>query len=195
MTGDPSIPADTKPVYIGFWLRFLAFCIDNIWIPIVIVPVMGLFPGTHAGSTASTPSSDAADMQKLMKILQDTLDGNPPDTGDLNSLGGLGDVDLSGFMNEMLISVVIITIVFALCWWLTGSTPGKWVIRAKVVNATTLKKPSFGRSLVRGLAYYASLLPFCLGFIWIGLDRKKRGFHDLIAGTVVVRKSGWLSRE
>jgi uncharacterized RDD family membrane protein YckC len=31
------------------------------------------------------------------------------------------------------------------------------------------------------------MLPLCLGFIWVAFDRKKQGWHDKIARTVVVR--------
>jgi uncharacterized RDD family membrane protein YckC len=30
------------------------------------------------------------------------------------------------------------------------------------------------------------MLPLFIGFIWIGIDRRKQGFHDKIAGTLVV---------
>ncbi|MEO8407836.1 MAG: RDD family protein, partial [Oxalobacteraceae bacterium] len=35
--------------------------------------------------------------------------------------------------------------------------------------------------------YFVSALPFCLGLIWVGLDKRKQGWHDKLAGTVVVR--------
>jgi uncharacterized RDD family membrane protein YckC len=31
------------------------------------------------------------------------------------------------------------------------------------------------------------MIAFFLGFIWIGLDARKQGWHDKLAGTVVVR--------
>lgn len=37
------------------------------------------------------------------------------------------------------------------------------------------------------LGYILSTLPLCLGFIWIAFDGKKRGWHDMIAGTLVVK--------
>jgi uncharacterized RDD family membrane protein YckC len=42
-------------------------------------------------------------------------------------------------------------------------------------------------ALVRALACFFSLLVAGLGFIWIGFDKEKQGWHDKIAGTVVVR--------
>jgi uncharacterized RDD family membrane protein YckC len=42
-------------------------------------------------------------------------------------------------------------------------------------------------ALVRGLGAAFSILVFFLGFLWIAWDRDKQGWHDKIAGTVVVR--------
>jgi len=39
----------------------------------------------------------------------------------------------------------------------------------------------------RYFAYFISTIPLCLGFLWITFDRKKQGWHDKLAGTVVVR--------
>jgi uncharacterized RDD family membrane protein YckC len=36
--------------------------------------------------------------------------------------------------------------------------------------------------------YFVSILPLMLGFIWVGIDKKKQGFHDKLAGTVVIRE-------
>ena len=42
-------------------------------------------------------------------------------------------------------------------------------------------------SVVRALACFISLVALGLGFIWIAFDSEKQGWHDKIAGTVVVR--------
>jgi uncharacterized RDD family membrane protein YckC len=31
------------------------------------------------------------------------------------------------------------------------------------------------------------MFPMCLGFLWIAFDKRKQGWHDKLAGTVVVR--------
>jgi uncharacterized RDD family membrane protein YckC len=41
--------------------------------------------------------------------------------------------------------------------------------------------------IVRALACFFSIVAAGLGFIWIAFDREKQGWHDKIAGTVVVR--------
>jgi uncharacterized RDD family membrane protein YckC len=34
------------------------------------------------------------------------------------------------------------------------------------------------------------MLVFFLGFIWVAFDKRKQGWHDKIAGTVVIREDG-----
>ncbi len=87
---------------------------------------------------------------------------------------------VSGVINVLL---VIATILF---WRYRGATPGKMAIAAKIVDAKTLGAPSTGRLVVRYFAYLVSILPVFIGFVWIGIDRRKQGFHDKIVGTVGV---------
>ncbi|HZQ73422.1 MAG TPA: RDD family protein [Burkholderiales bacterium] len=79
--------------------------------------------------------------------------------------------------------LVVATILF---WRYRGATPGKMAISAKIVDARTFGPPSTVRLVVRYFAYILSSLPLGLGFVWIGIDRRKQAFHDKIAGTVVV---------
>jgi uncharacterized RDD family membrane protein YckC len=46
---------------------------------------------------------------------------------------------------------------------------------------------------VRALACFLSLAFIGLGFIWIGFDPEKQGWHDKIAGTVVVKSPKGIS--
>jgi uncharacterized RDD family membrane protein YckC len=41
--------------------------------------------------------------------------------------------------------------------------------------------------IVRALACFFSLIVVGLGFFWIAFDPEKQGWHDKIAGTVVVK--------
>jgi uncharacterized RDD family membrane protein YckC len=92
---------------------------------------------------------------------------------------------IAGFWDFM-IQYVLPTIAVIVFWRYRGATPGKMAISAKIVDAKTGGRPSTGRLVVRYFAYIVSTLPLFLGFIWIGIDRRKQGFHDKIAGTVVV---------
>ena len=63
------------------------------------------------------------------------------------------------------------------------------IIRSKIVNAKTGNKPSLLQFTIRYFAYFVSYFVFFIGFFWIAFDKKKQGWHDLLAGTVVVRKT------
>ena len=70
---------------------------------------------------------------------------------------------------------------------LLGATPGKLALGYMIVGPDG-RKIGFGRSLGRYLGYIISAIPLYLGFIWVGIDAYKQGWHDKIAGTYVVRK-------
>lgn len=53
-------------------------------------------------------------------------------------------------------------------------------------------KPTAGQFIGRYFAYLIAFLPLCLGVIWVGIDKKKQGWHDKLAGTVVIRQTGSL---
>ena len=74
-------------------------------------------------------------------------------------------------------------------WMAIDATPGKIAIKARIVDARTGRKISFGQALLRYLCYFLSAIPLGLGFIWVAFDEKKRAWHDLLAGTVVIRST------
>lgn len=88
---------------------------------------------------------------------------------------------------DLLVSYVFPTVATALFWTEKQATPGKMAIASRVVDARTGRSISFGKAVGRYLAYFLSILPLGLGFVWIAFDQKKRGWHDLLAGSVVIR--------
>jgi hypothetical protein len=94
-----------------------------------------------------------------------------------SAIMALGDIRVQ-------IAFAVAVIVF---WRFRGATPGKMLVNAKIVTAQGLAQPSTGRLIGRFFAYFVSIVPACLGFLWIAFDRRKQGWHDKIAGTVVVR--------
>lgn len=84
----------------------------------------------------------------------------------------------------------ILPMVLVIFFWIRfRGTPGKQLMDCQVVDATTFDNLRVGQSILRYLGYFVSMLPLGLGFLWIIWDRKKRGFHDFIAHTVVIRIS------
>ena len=87
---------------------------------------------------------------------------------------------------DFVINVLLPAAAALLFWRYRGATPGKMAISAKIVDARTGAAPSTGSLVVRYFAYIVSALPLMAGFLWIAFDRRKQGFHDKIAGTVVI---------
>jgi uncharacterized RDD family membrane protein YckC len=73
-------------------------------------------------------------------------------------------------------------------WIAKQATPGKMVFSAVIVDATSGEAPNGGQMIGRYLGYFIALFPLGLGILWVGLDKRKQGWHDKLAGTVVVRK-------
>jgi hypothetical protein len=59
------------------------------------------------------------------------------------------------------------------------------VLKLKVVRLDG-QPITFPVALVRGLAAAFSVVVMFLGFLWIAWDKEKQGWHDKLAGTVVI---------
>ena len=101
----------------------------------------------------------------------------------------IGEQFIYGFWDVIL--GYIVPIVVTIWFWLRYSgTPGKMATRLRIVDAATGNKMTTGQAIGRYFAYTIAILPLCLGLIWVGIDKKKQGWHDKLAGTVVIRDTG-----
>ncbi|ROS05680.1 putative RDD family membrane protein YckC [Sinobacterium caligoides] len=72
-------------------------------------------------------------------------------------------------------------------WACHASSPGKMMFNLTIVDADSLNQVSKRRLIIRFLAYVVSFVPLLIGFIWMGFDNRKQGWHDKLANTVVVK--------
>jgi uncharacterized RDD family membrane protein YckC len=89
---------------------------------------------------------------------------------------------------DFLISWVLPAVAIIWLWVETGQTPGKMAIGARIVDAETGRDLTISKAMLRYLGYFMSMFVIFIGYIWVGFDPKKQGWHDHIAGTVVIRK-------
>ncbi len=89
---------------------------------------------------------------------------------------------------QFLISYVLPAVATIALWLLFGATPGKMLCGLRVVDHQTGERMELWQGIVRYLGYFVSMLPLFLGFFWIGWDKRKQGFHDKLARSLVVRK-------
>jgi uncharacterized RDD family membrane protein YckC len=88
---------------------------------------------------------------------------------------------------DFLVAWVLPSIAVILFWIYKAATPGKMAIGARIIAANG-GRASNAQLIGRYFAYVLSALPLFVGFIWVAFDARKQGWHDKLAGTLVVRK-------
>jgi uncharacterized RDD family membrane protein YckC len=81
---------------------------------------------------------------------------------------------------------------FVTFWSTTGQTPGSRLLRIRVCDADDGAVLRPGRSLFRLGCLVLAAIPLFAGFLPILVDDRRRGLHDMLAGTVVVGSDGAL---
>lgn len=108
--------------------------------------------------------------------LSSAASGNQNSTAASNIAGGLGE--LVG---------LVITIGYFVYFWGVGSTLGMRLFKLRVADANTGQPIGFGRAGLRYIGLVISTIVCYIGLIWAAFDARKQGWHDKIAGTVVLQ--------
>ena len=154
--------------YAGFWIRFVAIIIDGIMISIVraflVIPILAM-----VGISFATGMDDF-------------------DPGNMDELIPLIATFIAAAGAIALLSTVI--------WVLYGTlmeaskyqaTIGKLAL-GLIVTDINGGKLDFSKALVRNLGKLLSNFIMLIGYIMAAFTEKKQGLHDIIAGTLVVKK-------
>lgn len=95
---------------------------------------------------------------------------------------------------DALIVIAGPAVVFVGLWWWLQGTVGKMALSLAVVDEASGEPITVLQGLVRYAGYLVSALPLGLGFLWVAFDERRRGWHDLLAGTVVLAEVDMASR-
>lgn len=96
------------------------------------------------------------------------------------------DAGQPGLWREMLTGYLLpfgLTVFF---WVKLLGTPGKLLLQCRIADARTGRPLSKRQAALRYIGYFLSAIPLLLGFLWIAWDKRKQGFHDKLANTVVL---------
>jgi uncharacterized RDD family membrane protein YckC len=152
--------------YVGFWPRLLAWSLDKLLFALVLAAViasLGLAPGSLAELLRQFVAPDAPPLLELVAEQRPMLE------------------------QVLLRWLLPLCAIIGFLRW-KRATPGKMLIGAEVVDATSGGAMGLRQATLRSLACTVSLLACGLGYAWILLDTRRQGWHDKIAGTVVVRR-------
>ncbi len=90
-------------------------------------------------------------------------------------------------VNLMQALVTLAAVVYYVYFWhVYGATPGKMALGLRIVNDRD-ENPTVGQAIGRYFAEILSALPFFLGYFWV-FGEQRRAWHDLLAGTYVVKR-------
>jgi|HubBroStandDraft_6_1064221.scaffolds.fasta_scaffold21588_4 uncharacterized RDD family membrane protein YckC len=153
-----------RPVvaYAGFWLRFVAFIIDAIVLYFV-------------GTIITLPFLASMGLRGIMR-------GHMP----------LSPEEWMPYFGALIRLALIRTVLNWLYYALLESSSWQGTLGKKALGleVTDLegRRISFGRATGRFFAKIISALILWIGFIMAGFTEKKQALHDMIAGTLVIRK-------
>jgi uncharacterized RDD family membrane protein YckC len=148
--------------YAGFWLRFVAFIIDSIVLYFIATIVTLPFLATMG----------------LRGVMRGHLPMSPEEWMPL----------MGAFIRLAFIRTVLNWLYYALLESSTWqATLGKKALGLEVTDVEG-RRISFGRATGRFFAKIISALILFIGFIMAGFTERKQALHDMIAGTLVIRK-------
>jgi uncharacterized RDD family membrane protein YckC len=163
------VPAyEIRPVYAGFWLRFVAYVLDAIILGIFTVPIL----------------IGAAMLMGLGTVI--------------SSLPRNGDPFENGFPPVFALFMLVFVGVAFVGGWLYHAllessewqgTAGKRIVGIVVTDMGSTRV-TFWRATGRYFAKFISgMIPLGIGYIIAGFTEKRQAIHDMLAGTLVLRKT------
>ena len=85
--------------------------------------------------------------------------------------------------------LIAIPVVYYVVLWAIGGTLGQRITGLRVVDANTGGNLGFGKAILRFIGYLVSVAVVFIGLIWVAFDPRKQGWHDKIAGSLVIRRA------
>jgi uncharacterized RDD family membrane protein YckC len=146
--------------FAGHGGRLVAYILDGILVSVIVIVIAVLASAIVVGGITVSPSGDTA------------------------SVSGAA---VASILLALLVIFIISLVYFPFFWARGGQTPGMRVFRLRVVRDRDGGRIGWGAAWLRLIGLWVSSFVFYLGFIWIFIDKRRRGWHDLIAGTVVIK--------
>lgn len=180
MTEDAKTDVNPAIKYANFNTRIIATAIDLFVIMTVAVPVIDIVTGLLFHPLDMAAFSSITDHPEVMFVPAKAI---PIMLDIIKQQQLVGRALLNNTLQCTFIALYTLP-----CWFRYSATPGKMLMRLQIQDMATGTPMPRKQALLRFLGYIVSFLPFSLGFLWIMFNKKHRGFHDMLAGTVVIVK-------
>lgn len=168
---------DPRKIYATFNRRTIAMTIDST-ILLLLAPILdSIFSAFY-----QEPNFDFLAVAQRAQSMGDEAAGQRYIVEQFMQSGALEYWMANSFWQGL-----VFCIFSGICWKLWSATPGKMLLRMKVVDAKTLEPLSDLQILMRLAGYMVTTVGLCIGFLWIGIDKRRQGLHDKLAESVVIR--------
>jgi len=167
-TATPPTTAATSITYASFGARFVALLIDSVIVGcinfIVVAPIMGVLG---------------------LGVASQVQDGQP--ISEEQAVGMIAGL-VAGIFSAMLAVWIISLLYFAIMESSKAqASVGKMAMGIKVTDLDG-NRVSFGKAFLRSIGKVLSQMIMYIGYLMAAFTEKKQGLHDIIAGTLVVKK-------
>ena len=144
--------------YASFFSRFIATIVDSFFFVIIIYGLVYVI----FGGAIFIPDESG---QSPYQILEGT-----------------------SLITYIIINNILPVIIVIWFWIKYKGTPGKLIMNIQVIDEESGSSLTIGKSILRYIGYLVSTIPLGLGYLWVLFDKKNRAWHDMIAGSVVIKK-------
>jgi uncharacterized RDD family membrane protein YckC len=154
--------------YAGFWRRFMAYMVDFFVVTVPLAVVLFIIPG-DVFSECGTYVEKTFDQ-----------DGVAQEASSYRCL--------TTWVGDLVMIIVVWLYAALMESSARQATLGEMMIGV-VVTDTEGNRLSFGRASARYFAKFVSAITLMIGFIMAAFTKRKQALHDIMAGTLVIRKS------
>jgi len=88
------------------------------------------------------------------------------------------------FIAPSIISIILIIF----CWSKYSATPGKMILKLRIVDENSLKQPTLKQFIIRILGYIINCILLGVPIFIISLNKRHKGMQDYMANTLVIKR-------
>jgi len=160
--------------YAGLNRRMMASTIDTLFAAFLIAPFVDMLTeGVVPTREISFDDMNAANAD--------------PANANLNMLRLIVESGkATEFLYGSMMNMLALLVVSAICWKFWSATPGKILLRMKIVDMQTEQPLTNSQIIIRALGYIPSCVMLFMGIFWISLNKRRQGWHDMMAGSAVI---------
>jgi len=171
----------SKVAYASFSVRSFAMTFDLLLLFLLLSPFYEML--SHIIHHSYYAQQGEAQAQRIVYgFLSHKISGQST-LNQLNSIGFFHKL-LADYAVQMVISGLLIVP----AWIKFATTPGLWLMRVYLADATTGGRPSWRQCAWRYVATILSVAPLMLGMLWMFFNPRKQAVQDVLANTVMLRR-------